>query len=76
MISEARTFKSHNWKGTFMNDITAWTLNNAIQSHINVYVSQETFTEVKRSFPYLVAKEFASGGGDVTRLYIYRRFRR
>jgi len=44
-----------------------WTLNNAIQSHIDIYLSQETFTEVKRAFPYLVAKEFASGGGDVIR---------
>lgn len=47
-----------------------WTLGNAIQSHIDVYVSQETFTEVNRSFPYLVAKEFASGGGDVIHLYL------
>lgn len=42
-----------------------WTLRSAIQDHIDVYVSQDTFTEVQRSFPYLVAKEFASGGGDV-----------
>lgn len=39
-----------------------------MQSHIDVYVSQATFNEVQRSFPYLVSKEFASGGGDV-RLY-------
>lgn len=25
-----------------------------------------TYQEVSRSFPYLVAKEFASGGGDVS----------
>ena len=42
-----------------------WTLGKAIQEHIDVYVSQTTFEEIQRSFPYLVSKEFASGGGDV-----------
>jgi hypothetical protein len=28
-------------------------------------VSQATFAEVERAFPYMVAREFASGGGDV-----------
>ena len=31
----------------------AWTLNSAIQSYIDLYVSQATFNEVKRAFPYL-----------------------
>lgn len=44
---------------------TGWTLDNAIQQHIDIYVSQATFREVQRAFPYLVAREFASGGGDV-----------
>lgn len=44
---------------------SGWTLNNAIQSHVDLYVSQSTFKEVQRAFPYLVSKEFASGGGDV-----------
>lgn len=48
-----------------LDDLRGWTLRSAIQDHIDVYVSQDTFTEVQRSFPYLVAKEFASGGGDV-----------
>ncbi|EFI28660.1 hypothetical protein CC1G_13686 [Coprinopsis cinerea okayama7 len=48
-----------------LDDLRAWTLRGAIQSHIDVYVSADTFSEVKRSFPYLVSKEFASGGGDV-----------
>lgn len=48
-----------------LDDLRGWTLNNAIQSHIDIYLSQGTFTEVKRAFPYVVAKEFASGGGDV-----------
>jgi hypothetical protein len=48
-----------------LDDLRAWTLRGAIQKHIDLYVSQTTFEEVQRSFPYLVAKEFASGGGDV-----------
>lgn len=36
-----------------------------IQQFIDVYVSQATFAEVERAFPYMVAREFASGGGDV-----------
>ena len=42
-----------------------WTLKGQIQQFIDVYVSQATYTEVVRSFPYMVSKEFASGGGDV-----------
>ena len=42
-----------------------WTLKGQIQEFIDVYVSQATYTEVVRSFPYMVSKEFASGGGDV-----------
>ncbi|KAJ8520566.1 hypothetical protein ONZ45_g2640 [Pleurotus djamor] len=48
-----------------LDDLRGWTLNCHIQPHIDVYVSQATFGEVQRSFPYLVMKEFASGGGDV-----------
>ncbi|EGO28417.1 hypothetical protein SERLADRAFT_458787 [Serpula lacrymans var. lacrymans S7.9] len=48
-----------------LDDLRGWTLGGAIQSHIDVYVSLPTFREVQRAFPYLVSKEFASGGGDV-----------
>jgi len=48
-----------------LDDLRGWTLRGAIQKHIDVYVSRETLAEIKRTFPYLVAKEFASGGGDV-----------
>ncbi|KAK0465222.1 beta-lactamase-like protein [Desarmillaria tabescens] len=48
-----------------LDDLRGWTLGKRIQEHIDVYVSQNTFTEVQRCFPYLVSKEFASGGGDV-----------
>jgi hypothetical protein len=40
-------------------------LRGSIQQFIDVYVSQTTFAEVERAFPYMVAREFASGGGDV-----------
>ncbi|KAF8272972.1 hypothetical protein EI94DRAFT_1717135 [Lactarius quietus] len=42
-----------------------WTLRGSIQKFIDVYASQATFTEVERSFPYMVAREYASGGGDI-----------
>ncbi|KAF9066089.1 beta-lactamase-like protein [Rhodocollybia butyracea] len=48
-----------------LDDLRGWTLGGSIQPHIDVYLSQATFTEVQRSFPYLVSKEYASGGGDV-----------
>lgn len=49
----------------FVDERVVWTLGGAIQKHIDVYVSRETLAEIERAFPYLVAKEFASGGGDV-----------
>ncbi|KZT06309.1 uncharacterized protein LAESUDRAFT_726141 [Laetiporus sulphureus 93-53] len=48
-----------------LDDLRGWTLHGAIQPHIDIYVSMATFKEVQRAFPYLVSKEFASGGGDV-----------
>ncbi|KAG7099578.1 hypothetical protein E1B28_001408 [Marasmius oreades] len=48
-----------------LDDLRGWTLGGSIQGHVDVYLSQVTFQEVKRSFPYLVSKEYASGGGDV-----------
>ncbi|KAI9511759.1 hypothetical protein F5148DRAFT_1168633 [Russula earlei] len=42
-----------------------WTLRGAIQQFIDVYVSRATFAEVERAFPYMVARECASGGGDI-----------
>jgi hypothetical protein len=52
---------------------SGWTLRGAVQKHIDIYVSHHTFSEVERSFPYLVSKKFASGGGDVSASrHIYR----
>ncbi|KAF9462236.1 beta-lactamase-like protein [Collybia nuda] len=48
-----------------LDDLRSWTLYGLIQPHIDIYLSQETFDAVKTSFPYLVSKERASGGGDV-----------
>ncbi|CAE6412496.1 unnamed protein product [Rhizoctonia solani] len=48
-----------------LDDLRGWTLGKSIQSHVDVYVSAFTFKEVQKSFPYLVAKEFATGGGDI-----------
>lgn len=43
-----------------------WTLRGQIQDTIHVYLSEDTFTELKRAFPYLISVEFATGGGDVS----------
>ncbi|KAH9835841.1 beta-lactamase-like protein [Rhodofomes roseus] len=48
-----------------LDDLRGWTLRAAIQPHIDLYVSMNTFKEVQRAFPYLISKEYASGGGDV-----------
>ncbi|KAH9937399.1 beta-lactamase-like protein [Fomitopsis serialis] len=48
-----------------LDDLRGWTLRGAIQLHIDLYVSMNTFKEVQRAFPYLISKEYASGGGDV-----------
>ncbi|QRW00304.1 beta-lactamase superfamily protein [Ceratobasidium sp. AG-Ba] len=48
-----------------LDDLRGWTLRGSIQDHIDIYVSAFTLREVQRSFPYLVAKEFATGGGDI-----------
>lgn len=49
-----------------LDDLRGWTLGkHSIQDHIDVYLTQATFREIQRSFPYLVSKEYASGGGDV-----------
>ncbi|EJF66422.1 hypothetical protein DICSQDRAFT_130703 [Dichomitus squalens LYAD-421 SS1] len=48
-----------------LDDLRGWTLGGAIQQAVDIYLSAETFEAVKIAFPYLVRKEFASGGGDV-----------
>ncbi|KAH8120514.1 beta-lactamase-like protein [Phellopilus nigrolimitatus] len=48
-----------------LDDLRGWTLDGGIQTHIDLYASQTTFDEIRRSFPYLIAREFATGGGDV-----------
>lgn len=51
---------------TYLLIAAGWTLRGSIQNFIDVYVSQATFTEVERSFPYMVSREYSSGGGDVS----------
>ncbi|KAJ7225924.1 beta-lactamase-like protein [Mycena pura] len=52
-----------------LDDLRAWTLGKRIQPHIDLYVSKATFQDIKRMFPYLVSREFATGGGDVCSAY-------
>ncbi|KAF7367265.1 Lactamase-B domain-containing protein [Mycena sanguinolenta] len=46
-----------------LDDLRAWTLSSRIQPHVDIYTSEATYQDIKRMFPYLVSKEFASGGG-------------
>jgi len=48
-----------------LDDLRGWTLEGAIQPSIDIYLTQQTLTDISRAFPYLVSKEHASGGGDV-----------
>ncbi|KAF8323034.1 hypothetical protein DL93DRAFT_2128431 [Clavulina sp. PMI_390] len=48
-----------------LDDLRSWTLYGLIQPFIDIYLSLDTFEAVKRSFPYLVHKERATGSGDV-----------
>lgn len=48
-----------------LDDLRAWTLQGAIQPSIDIYLTQQTLADISRAFPYLVSKEYASGGGDV-----------
>ena len=52
--------------GSDANCALGWTLGGAIQPHVDIYLTEETFESVKIAFPYLVQKEFATGGGDVS----------
>lgn len=48
-----------------LDDLRSWTLGGFVQPWVDVYCSQTTLDEVERTFPYLVNKAFATGGGDV-----------
>ncbi|CAE6451772.1 unnamed protein product [Rhizoctonia solani] len=49
-----------------LDDLRSWTLGDLrIQDHIDVYLSEATMNDVKRGFPYLVSKEFATGSGHI-----------
>lgn len=48
-----------------LDDLRSWTLGGFVQSHIDVYCSAATMTEVAKTFPYLVDKGAATGGGDL-----------
>ncbi|GAA6057190.1 hypothetical protein JCM3770_004369 [Rhodotorula araucariae] len=51
-----------------LDDLRGWTLRGAIQKSIPIYLTQETYGEVSRAFPYLTNLGKATGGGDVPAL--------
>ncbi|KIJ45707.1 hypothetical protein M422DRAFT_166522 [Sphaerobolus stellatus SS14] len=49
-----------------LDDLRGWTdAKQGIQTHIDIYASQESYAFVQNAFPYLISKEHASGGGFV-----------
>lgn len=49
-----------------LDDLRAWTTgSDRIQDHVDVYLTRDTFNGVQSSFPYMVHKEYATGGGDI-----------
>nr|CAG8580611.1 2420_t:CDS:2 [Entrophospora candida]CAG8586879.1 8260_t:CDS:2 [Entrophospora candida] len=48
-----------------LDDLRSWTLNKAIQEYIPIYLTENTFENIKSSFPYLVDKKKSTGGGDL-----------
>lgn len=51
-----------------LDDLRAWTLGGFIQDHIDVYCTETTLKAISSTFPYLVNKNLATGGGDVSEL--------
>ncbi|GAA5993462.1 hypothetical protein JCM10908_002202 [Rhodotorula pacifica] len=51
-----------------LDDLRGWTLRGAIQRSIPIYLTQETFNEVSKAFPYLTNAGKVTGGGDVPAL--------
>ncbi|GAA5875812.1 hypothetical protein JCM8547_005321 [Rhodosporidiobolus lusitaniae] len=48
-----------------LDDLRAWTYKTAIESTIPIYCSAVTYSFIRASFPYLISKAAASGGGAV-----------
>lgn len=48
-----------------LDDLRSWTMGGIIQDHVDVYLTQECFATVQSTFPYLVNRQLATGGGDV-----------
>ncbi|KAJ3295001.1 hypothetical protein HK104_003112 [Borealophlyctis nickersoniae] len=54
-----------------MDDLRQWTIGlnaHRVQEYIDIYCSPETLQVVERTFPYMVDKRHATGGGDVASL--------
>jgi len=53
-----------------LDDLRQWTIGgeNKVQEYIPIYLSKECMDVVSHTFPYLVNKTLASGGGDISQL--------
>lgn len=48
-----------------LDDLRSWTMGGCIQGHVDVYLSHECMETVQQTFPYLIDRSRATGGGDV-----------
>ncbi|WFD36043.1 hypothetical protein MCUN1_002914 [Malassezia cuniculi] len=48
-----------------LDDLRSWTMRGTIQDYVDVFLTQECFSTVQNTFPYLVNRKLATGGGDV-----------
>ncbi|ORX79151.1 hypothetical protein BCR32DRAFT_234467 [Anaeromyces robustus] len=53
-----------------LDDLRQWTIGgeNKVQEYIPIYLNQATMDVVSHTFPYLVNRNLASGGGDISQL--------
>lgn len=48
-----------------LDDLRSWTMGGCIQGHVDVYLTYECMKTVQQTFPYLIDRSRATGGGDV-----------
>ncbi|KAI9097028.1 beta-lactamase-like protein [Phlyctochytrium arcticum] len=51
-----------------LDDLRMWTIGGGVQSSIDVWCDKKTMGVVESTFPYLVDRDKATGGGDVPKL--------
>lgn len=48
-----------------LDDLRGWTLHGFVQPSVQMYANERTIDSISKTFPYLVDKKAATGGGDL-----------